>query len=106
MSTRQPTTALGYPPVVAPPGRGTSHEEPSWGTRDKIGLAAAWAAGILLCLIAASIMGYMLYRGLQYLQLDMLVTRAASSIRSSGPSCSPSWESRSRCRSGSRSRSG
>jgi phosphate transport system permease protein len=80
MSTRQPTTALGYPPVVAPPGRAASHEEPSWGTRDKVGLAAAWAAGILLCLIAASIMGYMLYRGLQYLQLDMLVTHPLAGL--------------------------
>jgi ABC-type phosphate transport system permease subunit len=116
MSTRQPATALGYPPVAAPPGRGASHEEPSWGMRDKVGLAAAWAAGILLCLIAASIMGYMLYRGLQYLQLDMLVTHPLAGLDQSktggfldpilGTSCSPSWGSRSRCRSGSRSRSG
>ncbi len=40
----------------------------SWSLGDRIGLAAAWAAGILLCLIAGAIVLYMLVRGLQYLQ--------------------------------------
>jgi phosphate transport system permease protein len=42
----------------------------SWSIGDRIGLAAAWATGILLCLIAASIVLYMLFRGLQYLSLS------------------------------------
>lgn len=42
----------------------------SWSIGDRIGLAAAWAAGILLCLIAAAIVLYMLFRGLQYLSLS------------------------------------
>jgi phosphate transport system permease protein len=46
---------------------------PSWSVGDKIGVTAAWAAGALLCLIAASILLYMLYRGLQYVNLDLLI---------------------------------
>jgi phosphate transport system permease protein len=44
----------------------------SWSIGDRIGLAAAWGAGILLCLIAASIVLYMLFRGVQYLSLDLI----------------------------------
>jgi phosphate transport system permease protein len=34
----------------------------------------AWGAGILLCLVAASIVLYMLFRGLQYLDISLLTT--------------------------------
>jgi len=44
----------------------------SWSVGDRIGLAAAWGAGILLCLIAAAIVLYMLVRGVQYLSLELL----------------------------------
>ncbi len=44
----------------------------SWSLGDRIGLAAAWTAGILLCLIAAAIVLYMLVRGIQYLSLDLI----------------------------------
>ncbi len=44
----------------------------SWSIGDRLGLAAAWAAGILLCLIAAAIVLYMLFRGIQYLSLDLI----------------------------------
>ncbi len=47
----------------------------SWSIGDRIGLAAAWAAGILLCLIAASIVLYMLVRGIQYLDLGLIFSR-------------------------------
>jgi phosphate transport system permease protein len=46
----------------------------SWSLGDRIGLALAWAAGLLLCLIALSIVGYMLVRGLQYLSLDDMLS--------------------------------
>jgi phosphate transport system permease protein len=42
----------------------------SWSVGDRIGVALAWAAGLLLCLIAAAIVLYMLVRGLQYLSLS------------------------------------
>lgn len=43
-----------------------------WSLGDKMGLAAAWAAGILLCVIAGSIMIYMLVKGLQYINIDAI----------------------------------
>jgi phosphate transport system permease protein len=43
-----------------------------WSVGDRIGLAAAWFCGLLLCVIAGSIVIYMLVRGLQYLSLDAL----------------------------------
>jgi phosphate transport system permease protein len=48
--------------------------EDSWSLGDKIGVAMAWAAGVLLCLIAGSIVIYMLFRGLQYLSLTLLTS--------------------------------
>jgi phosphate transport system permease protein len=46
----------------------------SWSLGDKIGVAMAWASGILLCLVAAAIVIYMLFRGLQYLSASLLVS--------------------------------
>ena len=45
-----------------------------WRWFDRLGLALCWAAGLFLCAVAASIVLYMLYRGLQYLSLDLLFT--------------------------------
>jgi len=52
----------------------TGWEEDSWSRGDKIGVAMAWGAGVLLCLIAAAIVLYMLYRGTQYLSLSLLTS--------------------------------
>ncbi len=52
----------------------------SWSLGDKIGLASAWAAGILLCLIAAAIVLYMLYRGFQYLSLDLIFSHPEAGL--------------------------
>jgi phosphate transport system permease protein len=46
----------------------------SWPLIDRVGLVLCWAAGILLCLLAAGIVGYMLVRGIQFLRPDMLFT--------------------------------
>ena len=43
-----------------------------WSIGDRIGLAAAWFCGLLLCAIAGSIVLYMLVRGLQYLSVGAL----------------------------------
>jgi len=50
----------------------------SWRLTDRIGLGLCWAAGLLLCLIAAGIVGYMAYRGLQYLRPHLLWERPLS----------------------------
>ncbi len=43
-----------------------------WSILDRLGVAAAWTAGILLCAIAGAIVLYMLVRGFQYVKLDAL----------------------------------
>ncbi len=42
----------------------------SWSIGDRVGVGLAWAAGLLLCAIATAIVLYMLFRGLQYLNLS------------------------------------
>ena len=54
--------------------------EESWSRGDKVGVAMAWAAGILLCVLAAAIVGYMFFRGLQYLSLSLLATHPLPSL--------------------------
>ena len=49
-----------------------------WSIADRVGLAAAWFCGLLLCAIAGSIVIYMLVRGLQFLSLDALVEHPIS----------------------------
>ena len=43
-----------------------------WSLGDRIGLAAAWAAGLLLCAIAGAIVIYLLVRGLQFVKFEAL----------------------------------
>jgi len=70
------------PPVTAPPAppSGAYRGEDSWSLGDKIGVGMAWAAGILLCLIAGSIVLYMMVRGVQYLKLSELVSHPLPSL--------------------------
>jgi phosphate transport system permease protein len=52
----------------------TSARESSatWPLADRVGLGLAWAAGLALCLIAGAIVLYMLFKGLQELDLSLL----------------------------------
>lgn len=47
----------------------------SWRWGDRLALAAAWVAGISLCAIAAAIVLYMGYRGIQYLRPSLIFSR-------------------------------
>jgi phosphate transport system permease protein len=60
--------------VAAAPQRAVE-DTSSWRPLDRIMLGACWAAGLLLCLIAAAIVLYMGYRGLQFLQPHLLWER-------------------------------
>lgn len=73
----EPKLGAGEPPVFE---RRPLPETDSWSLLDKIGLGLAWAAGIALCLIAASIVFFMMFKGLQYLSLDMLVDHPQPSL--------------------------
>jgi phosphate transport system permease protein len=50
----------------------------SWRWIDRLALAWAWTAGLLLCAIAGGIVVYMGYRGIQYLRPSLLAERPAT----------------------------
>jgi phosphate transport system permease protein len=65
-------------------GRGKQSSPLSWRWLDRFALAFAWTAGIGLCLIAAAIVIYMGYRGIEYLRPNLLVQRPSLSTTQSG----------------------
>jgi phosphate transport system permease protein len=78
MSTTTPTagpkpSAAAKPPVPA--------KVPSaWSVMDRIGLGLAWVAGIALCVIAVLIVGYMAFKGLQYVNWEIISTAPEASL--------------------------
>jgi phosphate transport system permease protein len=68
------------PPAVAPPPVSRPPEGSSWSRGDKVGVILAWGAGILLCAIAAAIVLYMLFRGLQYVSFTLLSSHPLPSL--------------------------
>ncbi len=75
MSTLTPHEMRSERPLHTGPGRRSSPM--SWRWRDRLALAFAWGAGVGLCLIAAAIVIYMTYRGIQYLRPSLLFSRPA-----------------------------
>ena len=75
MSALAPPPPYQQRPMVSGPGRRSSPM--SWRIRDRLALALAWAAGLGLCLIAAAIVIYMGYRGVEYLRPKLLFARPA-----------------------------
>src|SRR6202035_3996207 len=65
-------------------GRGRRSSPMTWRWIDRLALAFAWFAGIGLCLIAAAIVLYMGYRGVQYLRPKLLFSRPSISTAQSG----------------------
>jgi phosphate transport system permease protein len=59
-------------PKFAPKRNSVFPSTASWPLIDRIGLWLCWAAGVLLCLLAASIVIYMLVRGVQFLRPGLL----------------------------------
>jgi phosphate transport system permease protein len=56
----------------------------SWRWGDRLVLAAAWIAGISLCVIAAAIVLYMGYRGIQFLRPSLIFSRPQVSADQAG----------------------
>jgi phosphate transport system permease protein len=56
----------------------------SWPLVDRLGYLACWAAGLLLCAIAAAIVGVMLVKGISYLRPGLLLEHPAASKDQSG----------------------
>ncbi len=80
---------MSAPAHAAPAGlptggpAGARESVASWRPADRIGLGLCWAAGILLCIIAAAIVVYMAVRGLQYLKPDLLVRSPETGLNQS-----------------------
>jgi phosphate transport system permease protein len=72
------------PPAPAPAYTPPREAGEAWSVWDRIGVALAWVAGIGLCLIAAAILIYMLFRGLQFLQPSMLVSHPQPGLGQKG----------------------
>jgi phosphate transport system permease protein len=64
-------------------GRGKRSSPWSWRWKDRLVLAFAWIAGIGLCMVAAGIVLYMGYRGLQYVRPALIFQRPAISTTQS-----------------------
>jgi phosphate transport system permease protein len=56
----------------------------SWPLTDRIGYVLCWAAGLLLCALAAVIVGVMLVKGISYLRPALLVEAPKPSTNQSG----------------------
>ncbi len=63
-------------------GRGSSMR--TWRWSDRLVWLAAWAAGLSLCAIAAAILLYMGYRGVEYLRPDLIFSRPQVSKNQAG----------------------
>jgi len=72
---REPVLPPGPPKVT---GRGQRSSPLTWRWGDRLALAFAWIAGLGLCLIAAAIVLYMGYRGIEYLRPKLLFSRPAT----------------------------
>lgn len=87
MFSPQASQAGAGPGVPAGPGsrgRGRRSSPMSWRWGDRIALAAAWVAGISLCVISAAIVLYMGYRGIQYLRPGLIFSRPQASTGQAG----------------------
>jgi phosphate transport system permease protein len=74
-ATNAPRTGRGSSRGSVPGGPGRRSSPWSWRWSDRIMLACAWIAGVGLCLIAAAIVLYMGYRGIQYLRPGLIISR-------------------------------
>jgi phosphate transport system permease protein len=74
MSVYAPQLETGSPPTSK---RGRRSSPWTWRWRDRLVLACAWTAGLGLCAIAAAIVLYMGWRGIEYLRPGLLFARPA-----------------------------
>ncbi|HEX5851616.1 MAG TPA: ABC transporter permease subunit [Solirubrobacteraceae bacterium] len=62
-------------PVHPSNGRGRRSSPLTWRWGDRLVLLCAWVAGVGLCLLAAAIIIYMGYRGVEYVRPELLLSR-------------------------------
>ncbi len=81
LRTRSPAAGAATPPRPTR-GRQSSLREWRWG--DRLTLLGAWAAGLLLCVVAGAIVTYVAVQGATYLRPHLLVERPQVSLFQSG----------------------
>jgi phosphate transport system permease protein len=74
----------GGAPARAPSGRGRRSSPLTWRWGDRLVLLCAWTAGVGLCLIAAAIVIYMGYRGVEYLRPNLIFSRPQTGTSQAG----------------------
>lgn len=52
----------------------------NWSILDRVGLVTAWATGIFLCAVAFGVTIYMAFKGLQFINLEMLTTSPTPAV--------------------------
>lgn len=52
----------------------------TWRMRDRVGYVLCWIVGLGLCAVAFSIVGFMLYKGLSVLSLDLITSEPLASL--------------------------
>ncbi len=80
-STRPPA----LPPLQrsgpqAPRRRRANESISTWRWTDRIGYVLMWAAGLLVCAIGLSIVGYMMFRGIQYLRPSLIFSHPQAEL--------------------------
>lgn len=68
------------PPALTPQPVQARERSATWPLVDRIAMRACWAAGVLLCAVAAGILVVMLVKGLQYLRPHLLVERPQADL--------------------------
>ncbi|HUN79024.1 MAG TPA: ABC transporter permease subunit [Solirubrobacteraceae bacterium] len=74
---------LANPRGVALATRGRRSSVRTWRWSDRLAVLAAWAAGLFLCAVAAAVVIYMGYRGIEYLRPALLFSRPAPGVAQS-----------------------
>ncbi len=79
------STYVSHPPLpAAGPRRGRGSSMRTWRWSDRLVWLAAWAAGLSLCVVAAAILIYMGYRGIQYLRPELIFSHPQPSRNQAG----------------------
>jgi phosphate transport system permease protein len=84
MSSFASEPALGASGLSSAPRRGRGSSMRTWRWSDRLIWFAAWTAGLLLCAVAAAIVLYMGYRGVQYLRPSLLFSHPQPSGNQAG----------------------
>ncbi len=67
-------------PPAPPPRRSARDSSASWRWTDRLGLAFAWALGLLFLTVTAAIVLYMFVQGIRYVRPELFVTHPAAGV--------------------------